>query len=86
MMIKRQVGERGQVVLPKDIRESLGIKAGSEIVFDLRNDEILIKPAVNTKKWLEDFFKTNENIKLKLDAKKIKEITDEQYEEKYGLY
>ena len=85
-MIKRQVGERGQVVLPKDIRESLGIKAGSEIVFDLRNDEILIKPAVNTKKWLEDFFKTNENIKLKLDAKKIKEITDEQYEEKYGLY
>ena len=42
MRIKREVGEKGQVVLPKDIREHLNIKPGSGIVFEVRGDEVLV--------------------------------------------
>ena len=42
MRIKREVGEKGQMVLPKDIREHLNIKPGSGIVFEVRGDEVLV--------------------------------------------
>ena len=35
MNIKRVMGEKGQVVVPKDIREHLGIRPGSEVVFEV---------------------------------------------------
>lgn len=40
------VGERGQVTLPKKIREKLGIKPKSPVVIELRESGIFIKPAI----------------------------------------
>jgi AbrB family looped-hinge helix DNA binding protein len=35
MIIKRKGGPKGQMVIPKDIRDSLNINPGSEILFEI---------------------------------------------------
>jgi len=40
------LGERGQVTIPKKYREKLGIKPKSPVVLELKEDGILIRPAV----------------------------------------
>jgi AbrB family looped-hinge helix DNA binding protein len=40
--VRTRVNENGRVVLPAAFRESLGIKAGDEIVLRLEDDEIRI--------------------------------------------
>jgi len=38
-----RVGPKGQVVLPKAIRERLGIEPGDEVTVDERGDDIVIR-------------------------------------------
>ncbi len=86
MLIKRVVGERGQVVLPKDIREQFGLRAGSEITFDARDDEIVVKPAKTPEEIVEEFCSiSSKRIRIKDGPKWIKRVLDEQYEEEYGI-
>lgn len=40
-----KVGRKGQVVLPKRVRERLGIHAGDEVTVEERDGEILIRRA-----------------------------------------
>lgn len=40
-----KVGRKGQVVLPKRVRERVGIRAGDEVTVEEREGEILIRPA-----------------------------------------
>lgn len=53
------VGERGQVTIPKKLRDRFGIKSKSPVVFELREDGIMIKPAVTVmlREFSEDFIK-----------------------------
>ena len=39
------VGTKGQVVIPKDIRDALHIQPGQEILFERRGDEIVLRKA-----------------------------------------
>ena len=55
MIIRRSLGEKGQVVIPKDIREILGLKKGNEVVFEVKEKGVMIKKA-DVKKILEEFF------------------------------
>jgi AbrB family looped-hinge helix DNA binding protein len=43
-MQKSTVQKKGQVTLPTEIRRELGIKPGDEVVFELVEEGILIKP------------------------------------------
>ena len=83
MLIKRTLGARGQVVVPKDIREQLGFREGSEIAFETRESEVVIKPAKTPEQIVEEFCNTSRkiNIKGKGGAKWIKKVIEEQYEE-----
>ena len=38
-----RVGEKGQVTIPKDLRDEFGIGAGSEVAFELRDDTIVVR-------------------------------------------
>ena len=79
VIIKRYVGERGQVVIPKDIRKMLNIK--NEVVFEIKNNEVTIKQEQEVDNFLEEFFtigRNKKNIALK-DIKKLEE-------ESYGLH
>jgi AbrB family looped-hinge helix DNA binding protein len=39
-----KVGRKGQVVLPKQVRERVGIRAGDEVTVEERDGEILVRP------------------------------------------
>lgn len=42
--MNRRVGTKGQVVIPKQLRDALGIEAGDEVTFTLDQDGIRIAP------------------------------------------
>ena len=44
---RRKVGERGQVTLPKELRERFGIHGGDEVVVRDENDRIVIEKPVD---------------------------------------
>lgn len=49
-----KVGERGQVTIPKDIREQFGLGAETEVEFHVVGGSILLKKApkrLNLEKW-----------------------------------
>ena len=39
------VSDRGQITLPATIRKKYGIKGGSALIIEERNNELLLKPA-----------------------------------------
>ena len=47
------VGERGQIVIPQDIRSALKIKAGQEMIVVSKGEKIVIFPADK----LESFYR-----------------------------
>jgi AbrB family looped-hinge helix DNA binding protein len=49
-----RVGERGQVTIPKDIRDRFGIGPSAEVEFRVENGSIVLKKAprrLNLEKW-----------------------------------
>jgi len=44
MTARRTVGAKGQVVIPKDMRQQLGIAPGSGIIFEIRDGELVVRP------------------------------------------
>lgn len=80
MIIKREIGEKGQIVIPKDIREHLGLNTGVNIIFEVRDNEVVIKKEEDALKIVEDFFNTPK-IKRKIGVKELKKAYEEQYEE-----
>lgn len=84
MLIKIKVGPKGQIVIPKVVREFLGIKAGDEIVMEIRGKELLIKSKVDPEKFVDDFCSTT---KRKLTEKvDLKKIVREEVEERLALH
>jgi AbrB family looped-hinge helix DNA binding protein len=52
---KRTVGDRGQVTIPKELRDRRGIEGGDEIEFIEVDDEILIKPPTDDARLAEGY-------------------------------
>jgi AbrB family looped-hinge helix DNA binding protein len=42
-----RIGSKGQVVVPKYLRERWGLGAGSSVSFEERDDGVLIRPEAN---------------------------------------
>lgn len=80
MEIERTVSEKGQVVIPKDVRKKLGIKSGSDIVFEIEGDKIIIKKKMSPTEFVEDFGRVPKRLKKAISAKEIRRILDEEYE------
>ncbi len=81
MKIKREIGEKGQIVIPKDIREHLGLDFGVNVTFEVKDDEVIIKKEKN-EEFLKDFLNVPK-LKKKLSIKDLKRAYEEQYEEEY---
>jgi AbrB family looped-hinge helix DNA binding protein len=43
-----RVGEKGQVTIPIEFREALGLHAGSEVEFEYRNDELVLRKTASS--------------------------------------
>jgi len=66
-MIKEamKVGPKGQVVIPKIFRETFGITPGSKVIFELREEGILIeKPAGKIEKIAERIARSGKPAKI----------------------
>jgi len=82
MQINRVVGEKGQVVIPKDIREYMGLKPNSEIVFEIRDGEVIIKSKNDPKKFVDDFCSVPGKLKKKID---LERLIEKQVEQEYHV-
>ena len=46
--------KRGRVVISKELREKLGLKPDQSILVEVRKNEIVLKPALNVEKFIEE--------------------------------
>lgn len=69
------VGERGQITIPKEVRERLGIRPKSPVVIEVKDDGLVIRPAVTIalRKFSDKMIKeiAREDILDKDERKKI---------------
>ena len=79
---KTTVGPKGQVVIPKKIRDKIGIKEYSEVIVNIIDDAVIIKKLKPESVTYVDYYCTTYSKKLtkKID---IKKITEEQYERNF---
>ncbi len=81
MELERTVSDKGQVVIPRDVRKKLGLKPGSEIVFDIiDNDRAVIRMKKDNKKIVDEFCSIPRKKAKSMSIKKLKSLLDEQYE------
>lgn len=52
---RRKVGERGQVTLPKELREEFGLHGGDEVVVHKESGKIVIEKAVTREELAEGY-------------------------------
>jgi AbrB family looped-hinge helix DNA binding protein len=72
MIKSRTVGPKGQVVIPEEIRRALGMKPGTNVRFELRNKELIVKPEVRLEDYAEYYTRTfAKKISKKINLRKI---------------
>ena len=83
--LRVKLGAKGQVVIPKILREAYGLYPRQEVIISEKEEGVIIKKPKKdiAKTFLEIDKKVNENKKIKdYSPKELKEIYEEQYEEK----
>lgn len=80
MEIERTVSDKGQVVIPNDIRNKLGIKKGSEVTFTIEDGKIIIKRKMSPKEFVERFADVPKKIRGLTD-KRLNDLLELEYEE-----
>lgn len=84
MRFVREIGEKGQVVIPKDIRDLLGVRARQKIVFEIDvigkdKREVRIRQEKSPEEFLDDFLNVPK-LKKPLTLKDLRKIEDESYD------
>ncbi len=76
------ISMKGQIAIPKDIRESLDIKAGDKLTIEVKNKAIMLKPAITlTIPKEQAYFWTPEiQNKIKAAKKEFQEGKHKAYE------
>ena len=77
-----KMSTKGQIVVPRNIRESMGIGGDEQFVVMADNDEIIMKPVkdalnINRKKskFAEDFIRAMKNDRILAEMEKGKELS-----------
>jgi len=77
-MISRNILAKGQIVIPKTIRELIGINVGDEILIDVKDEKIILSKKQNAK---EIFLEVSNKKSHNMSMKKIKKELAARYEE-----
>jgi len=84
MKLRRKIGQKGQIVIPKVVREYAGIKPGDEIEMEVREKEVVIRPGMDPEEFVESFCSvTEKKLTKKLDLEKLME---QEVEERFALH
>lgn len=78
MVRTRTVGKKGQVTIPKEIREKFGLKEGEKVVFEVRGDEIVLRPEKRGIDYVEELTSI---VEKKLEAPEPAELKRLYYEQ-----
>ena len=70
-MPTKNVGPKGQVVIPKRTRGTLGLKPGVEVTLEVRDQEIIIKKLQVKGSYIEYFITTSPKLKKRVNIKEI---------------
>ena len=81
--MKRRIGSKGQIVIPKEIRERFDIQGGDTLHFEFSEKEIRIRPEPSPDAFVDRFVSLPKGKKLKkrLDWKAL---LDEEYRLRRG--
>ena len=75
------MGEKGQVVIPRDLREMIGIKGGEKIVFEVVNNKITLEKEEDSKEFLKKFFSVSRTKEKDLTLEDMRRIEEESYDD-----
>ncbi|HZV74305.1 MAG TPA: AbrB/MazE/SpoVT family DNA-binding domain-containing protein [Conexibacter sp.] len=79
-----KVGAKGQVVLPKELRDDLGIRPGDEVVFDKGEHEIVVRKARSRSEIVNELRGALRDARLdlvaELEAEHRREVEDDERE------
>ena len=78
-MIKTKVSSKGQVVIPKEIRDKLGIKPGAILNVSIEGKKIILEPALEPPKIFVELGKKSEEI-----LQELKEESEERIKKLLG--
>ena len=68
-----KVSTKGQIVIPRDIRQMLGLHSGEQVVFEVINvNDVRIKKEESIEEFLDEFF-TIARSKKSITLKELKE-------------
>ncbi len=77
-----KVSEKGQIAIPTEIREKLGIKKGDSLVLFEVDGKLLLEKTQKLKKQVEDDFMDM----IKLGEEALKDIWDNKEEDIWNRY
>lgn len=76
---RRKVGERGQVTLPKELREEFGLRGGDEVVVHGERGKIVIEKAITRDEVAEGYRRrATDHARLSSELSTISAEADEQ--------
>ncbi len=75
-MISKNILAKGQIVIPKTIRDLLGLNIGDELTIDVKDKKIILSKKQNVK---DIFLEVSNKNSDKLSMKKIKKDLKERY-------
>jgi len=76
-MILKNILAKGQIVIPKTIRDLLGINIGDKMIVDVENGKIILSKKQDI---LKVFLDVSEKSPGKISMKKIKRDLESRYE------
>lgn len=82
MMKTIKVSEKGQIAIPRPIRETLGIERGDELIIIQIDNKIVLERAQKVEQKLKDQFKDI----LKFSEKSLKEVWDNKSDDIWNQY
>lgn len=79
VLLEREIGEKGQVVIPKDIRRHMGIQKGSRIFFEVKGKEVILRTE-DPREFIDSFLRVP-TPKKKVSIQELKKEMMGQYGE-----
>lgn len=79
MMIRRKIGEKGQVVIPVDVRKFLRLRNGEDVVFEVVGNEVKMRKE-NDLHVLEEMFDLAKDSRREITLEDLRKIEDESYD------
>jgi AbrB family looped-hinge helix DNA binding protein len=83
MNFKRRIGSKGQVVIPKDVRDFLSVEPGSEVVFEVKDEGAIMRPSKPPGQLIDEYLSI---LTPKLKSKiQVEELVEEEVLEEAPL-